>query len=286
MEQQESRPRVAVIVSVPASVLLGVLFFMPWLGVSCDAQAFVEMSQMAEMAGGVKMERAPTQFNGQAQVAEATGAQLAAGEVTPVGLFATADPPSGDQGLESRGWVYAGLVLPAALLAVCAMSLTGKLAAPRAGKYMFFLAFAGVAMMYTVSRISYVDDIVDKARRQYEAHIPAGARVPACVRANIEQSLDQMAAQLEEGIHTEPTTALWVAMGVYAAVCVCGLVTMGSPTPASERAIAERSAKVPRRDHARGSPAPRPAFRERRTRSSGQLPQFGPDLFPPSDRSA
>ena len=277
MKQQESRPQVGLIISIATAVLVGVLFFMPWLSISFDMKGMVQMANPRE---GITLGPLPDE---PLEVARTSGQQLTGGEVTVTEeAKKIGTTMSHETHMPSRTWVYAGLALPALLLLVSAMGLGGKISSVGAGKLLFLLAFTGIVMMYTVSRISYVDDMVDKALEQYDAHEPAG--VPATVRAKIEQSLEEKAEYFEDVVSTKTTAMLWVTMGAYAVVCVCGVVTIGSPTPASERAIAERSARSPRRDVTRGSPTPRPSFRDRRTCPPGQLPQFGPDLFAPPDK--
>ena len=277
MKQTESQPHISLIIAVPVSVIVGILFFMPWLSISFDMNGLVQMGGMPKKAALGPLPVEPV------EVARTSGQQLTGGEVTITESAKKFGASVSDEtNLPSRAWVYAGLALPVLLLAVCAMGLAEKISPVRAGKILFLLAFAGIVMMYTVSRISYVDDTIDKGRQEYIADEPAGT--PAVFREKVERDLDDLTERLDKVIFTKSTGMLWVTMGAYAAVCVCGLAAIGSPTPASEMAIAERTAGSSRHDFRQpGTPTARPSFRDRRGRPTGNLPQFGPDLFAPPD---
>lgn len=278
MEPNNSRPRSGLIVSIPVSVLLAVLFFMPWVTLSCDPQGLVDMG---DLPPGAELPPLPEDLTEPTEIARASGLELAQGQATPTAPVGKKGPAlSDDNALPSRLWVWAGLALPALLVAVAALGLAGKMPAVGAGKPLFLLAFAGVIMTYAVSRISYVDDIVDKAREQMTSHIPPGTTRG---QASMEQSLDELAERLDDVLLTRATPMLWVAMGAYGALCLCALVVIGSPTPTSRRAIAERSARIPRGGRAQPASTPRPKPPERRSAGAAALPRFGPDLFSPSD---
>jgi len=276
MEPQESRPRVGVILATPISVLLGVLFFMPWLTVSCDGQAALELNGAVDSPQAAAMAAA---VDPSAAVAEASGMELAQGEITPCGAYegqnvssSTGHSPS------SRSWVYAGLALPAAMLVACLLCLTGNIQASAAGKAIFLIAFVGAGMMYGVSQISYADDMIDKVSELSET---AGARAPAAMRAQASAEIDRLSENVNAVVLTTPTAMLWVTMGLYGAACVCGVMTIGPPTPESEKAMAKSTAPSHVRDFQFTPSAPREASREKRRSSGGALPQFGPDLFAP-----
>ena len=279
MKRQESRRRVSLMIAVGVSVALGVLFFMPWLSISFDTQALMQVGNMPE---GIVL---PPMLSGTMELAQTSGQQLTGGEVTITEEAKKVGTTMSDEtNMPSRTWVYAGLALPGLLLLVCALGLADKISLVGAGKIAFLLAFAGVVVMYSVSRINYVDDMVNKVFEMYDEHAPAG--MPASVRADMERNMEQSAESLKKVILTRSMAMLWVTMGAYAAVCVCGLVAIGSPTPASEMAITERTANAPRHDYmqSRIPTAARPSPPDRRTRTTADLSQFGPDLFAPSDR--
>ena len=276
METQDSRPRIGVILSVPMSLLAGVLFFMPWLSVSCDAKGLAEM---AESGAVDQLPTLPPQMTGETEIAQASGLELACGEATPVGMFkGAASARSGEQGLPSRWWLYGGVVLPLGLLVVCGLCLAGTMQAATGGKVMFFLAFAGVGMMYTASRISYADDAVAKARSEFVAHAPPGA---VANMGAVDEQLDQVAEKLADVVITSPTGMLWLTMGAYGVVCICAACTIGSPTPASEKAIAAHADPSHHPQYRPASAPSRPHVNRRRG-ANGDLPQFGPDLFTPA----
>jgi len=259
------------------SLLAGVLFFMPWLTVSCDAKGLMEM---AEAGAAEQLPAMPPQMTGETEIAQASGLELACGEATPVGMFKDAAAgQTGDQGLPSRSWLYGGIVLPIGLLVVCGLCLTGNMEAATAGKVMFFLAFVGVGMMYMTSRISYADDVVDKARSEFSRHAPPGA---VASMGAVEEQLEQVAENLKTVVITRPTGMLWLTMGAYGVVCVCAACTIGSPTPESERAIAARADHSRRPEYRPASSPTRPPPVNRRRAANGDLPQFGPDLFTPA----
>lgn len=276
MKPRESRPRAGLIASALVSLLLGVLFFMPWLAISYDPQGLMQSGGLLE---GVKLPVLPTELTEPIELARAGGPQLAQGHVTPAESPKKSGPAMSDDTLVSRWWVYAGLALPALLLVACVAGLADKVPPAVAGKIMFLLAFGGASMMYAVSRVSCADDIVDKARGQIAAHMPAAT---PSAQTDIEQSLDEMAECLNDVILTRPTPVLWVTMGAYGVACICALWAIGSPPTASERAIAERTAMSRPGETSYAVAPPSPQFRNRRNTAAGALPQFGPDLFTPS----
>lgn len=274
MEPKESRPRVGVILATPISVLLGVLFFMPWLTVSCDGRAAMELGVAVDSP---QVATAVGAMDASTEVAQASGMELARGEITPCGAF-KGQPvsPSTGQSLTSRSWVYAALALPALMLVACLLSLTGTIQASTAGKAIFLMAFAGAGMMYGASQISYADDMIDKVSDMSDM---AGA--PAAMRAQASSQIDQLSEQLNAVVLTTPTAVLWVTMGLYGAACVCGVMTIGSPTPESEKAMTRSTASSRQQDFQFTPSTPPPANRDRRRSPGGALPQFGPDLFSP-----
>ena len=234
---------------------------------------------MAEGDGGEQLPPMPADMTSEPEFARASGLQLAAGEATPVGMFKGANTSSsGNKDLPAHPWLYGGLILPVGLLVVCGMCLSGHMQAPTAGKVMFFLAFAGVGMMYAASRISYADDAVAKARSEFVAHAPPGA---VANMGAVDEQLDQVAEKLADVVITSPTGMLWLTMGAYGVVCICAACTIGSPTPASKKAIAAHADPSHHPQYRPASAPSRPHVNRRRG-ANGDLPQFGPDLFTPA----
>jgi len=274
MEPKESRSRVGVILAAPISVLLGVLFFMPWLTVSCDGQAALELNedinspQVAAIVGTL---------DASGEVARASGIELARGEITPCGPLKGQDASAATgQSLTPRSWVYAALVLPGAMLLLCLLCLTGAIEASTAGKGIFLMAFVGAVMMFAVSRINYADDMIDRVEDMIATARPSYA-VPA------SPQIGELSEQLNAVILTTPTLVLWVTMGLYAAACVCGVLTIGPPTPASERAMAKSTVAPGQHDFQFAQSPSRPGASRDRRRAPGGMPQLGPDLFTDSN---
>ena len=219
MEQNETRRRVNLMISVPIAIVLGLLFFMPWLSISFEPKGLVEMGTIPE---GVTL---PPELKDTMEVARVSGKELTEGAVTvsekakEVGTTL-----SSETHMPSRTWVYAGLALPGLILLVCALALGDKISLVGAGKMMLLLAFAGVIVMYSISRINYVDDMVDKVLEMYDENASAG--MPAGLRAEMERNMAQRTESLKKVYLTAPTGMLWLTMGAYAAACVCGLTAI------------------------------------------------------------
>lgn len=281
METGQSRASFTGIVSLPSAVALGVLFFLPWLRLSCSAQGMMDAGEMQDAPPFV-MSAMGTQ-----EIGRASGWDLARGEITPAhGSKPPARPDGAPQFPKPRLWVYVGLLLPVLAAIASLLVLGGRMPAGGAGKAMVVLGVAGIVLLLLVSQIDYVDDAVSL---QTSGH-------PPCPAAAQSEAL--ATSKMKQILKTQATGYLWASMALYGVVAACGLIMAGASQGAGGSAykaepgqafrtesIAARgpvAGAAPPARHVPGLPAAnRPTQPTAAPRSDG-LPDFGPSLTAPA----
>lgn len=248
MDNTRPRRPASVFVSLLMSLGLLVLFFMPWLRVSCNPGA---ASNAAELRG---MEGVPEELTRPTVLASASGWDLARGELTPDDRFKeqARAAQENDQAPPAKHWAYGGLVLPVLLVGLALLCLSGKLTCSGAGKWMLALGIAGVVLMSVAASMDYIDEAMDQAKDQMAAHgAPVGC--PA-----FQQNVAAATDQAKEIIQTKATPFLWASLGIYVLIAGCGLVTLGAPqyVPPSESATWQHDREPMGRDVLPGSAIP------------------------------
>jgi len=267
MDNTSPRPSAGVFLSLPMSIGLLVLFFMPWLTLSCDPGA---VTQAPEFRGAADL---PKEFTEPTVLAHASGWDLARGELTPGERFKreARGAQENEEGPPAKPWAYGGLVLPGLLVILALLCLFGRLTSPGTGKWMLLLGIAGVVLMLVAASVDYVDEAMDQAKEEMRAH---GMR-PGC-RA-FELNMAEAVSKTKEVIQTKATAYLWGCLVLYGLIGLCGLAAIGASEyvrPSQSVAWKQNKAGTGR-DPASLSAVPDPTMWAPR-RQFG----FGPDITP------
>jgi len=259
------------ILPLPVSVVLIVLFFLPWLTVSCDAREFGMAMQrpgpgnMGPMANMPPMARMPEVT---AKVAQASGWQLATGDISLKGAYAQKDGRAGSQKelLKSRPSLYMALVVPILALLIGGFGVGGNARPGTVGTGLLLLAIVGTATVSWAASIDYVDDMMDKVQQE----VPGSCRSCCRGRAPCTTGVEEAKANMKKLIKTTGTGYLWASLGMYVLLGGCGVAARSTPP-----GLAYRPAPAPAAATARS------ALLERPHRSGGGgPPAFGPNLTP------
>lgn len=273
MPENNSKPkrRISLILPLPISLLLIIFFFLPWLTISCDAGEFTKQMQKSGGANMPNMPNMPPNMQGMpevtAKVGQASGWQLAKGDISLKGAYAQKDGRAGSQNelLKSRPLLYMALVAPILGLLLGGLGATGNARAGTVGTGLLLLALAGTVAVLWAASIDYVDDSMDKFEQDAPKSRCRGPAPAPCARG-----MEQAKANMKKLIKTEGTGYLWASLGMYILLAGCGFAARATPLgpafqvdPAAVRAIA--GARSPERRQRTGPDA---------------LPDFGPDLTP------
>ena len=283
MASKTSRPLTGAAASLPLAVGLVGLFFCPWVELSCSPQAMLAAmpDEQGDAPPGMSFQDFAASAPELTPIGQASGWQLARGEMSPARDEETGEVKEVDQGKgpEARPWLYFCLALPVAALAAGGLALGGVLSVGTAGKILLVAGVAGAGLVGLASQTDYCDDILG----QSACPIAAAKAKP----------------QMEGLIRTEATPYLWTSLGLYGLLAVCGLSTLGVASAEAERwHTAEAGSPLDR--GVQGSPQanglPPGMWREgegqagtavpaggdpmqdRRRRPSDELPSFGEDV--------
>lgn len=199
---------------IPVALILIVLFFMPWLGLSCDAGQVARQMHMRP----IRNVPAKDGF-----VACASGYQLAEGLITLTQPTMDGKEVLAEHNalLKARPWLYLCLLGPVLIAAIAAMSLAGAIRPNPAGKAIQALGVIGLVAVLSVSSFDYVAD----AANIYRAN--AGSQL---ADDGADSPVRSMEANLQEIVHTRATVYLWYSAGLYGLVIVTGLAACGVST--------------------------------------------------------
>jgi len=264
MAEAQRKPRISMIVPLPVSLLLIVFFFLPWLTISCDVSEFTTAMQSSNAPQMPITLPASAMPEITAEVGQASGRQLAEGDISLKGAYARQDNglDSENRPLKSRSWLYLGLVLPILALLLGGLGAAGKGNAGKVGAGLLLLGIVGTIAMSVAASIDYVDDAINKLGD--EAAKQSGGAAP-CAKA-----LAEAKGQMKRFIKTRGTVFLWSSLGMYVLLGGCGIAARTAPLVLGfERDRASLPAVVGSRPPERMAP-----------RGAGGLPDFGPDLTP------
>lgn len=272
MDERGPRTPAGAIASLPMAGLLGFFFFMPWLTVSCDPKAAIPAAELA------KMPHLPAGAAEAKEIAQASGWELARGEISPAEDCARQPKPAGgnQEFPKPKYWVYLGLAVPVGLLIVAVLGISHSLSWGGAGKIMLVLGVAGVVVMLVAASIDYVDDALDQSKDEMAKRAPGMVSRPGGMA--FDAAVSQAGDKMREVLKTKATWYLWGSLGLYGLVVVCGLATVLAGEAPSEE---WRHTHV---ETTLGASRPGPGATIHQappTRPSG-LPDFGPNLTPPS----
>ena len=250
------------------SIGLVVLFFMPWLTLSCDPEGVTNTP-------GVRSEvELPEEFSEATVLARASGWDLARGELTPDDRFKemARQAQRSEDRPPAKPWAYGGLVLPGLVALLSLVCLAGKLTSSGTGKWLLLLGVAGVVLMLLAVSVDYVDMSMDKAKEQMVAQ-GVDPRQP-----DLKENMAEAASMAKKILQTKTTPYLWACLGIYVLIGGCGLATMGAlenlEPAASTTALRQGTADA---DDELSVLAERPGHERRKP--NGQF-NFGPDILP------
>ena len=221
MDNTRRRPPAGVLISLPVSLGLLGLFFVPWLTLSCNPKG-LDLPPEIRGASGV-----PAEFKDGAALAHASGWDLARGELTPEDPFKQQAQAARQEqkGPPAKHWAYGGLVLPGMLLLVGLLCVSGKLPAPAAGKWMLLLGVGGVVLMGLAASMDYMEEAMDQAKEQMAAQgAPLGCRA-------FQQNLAEATDKAKDVLQTKATPYLWGCLGLYVLTACCGVAALGAGAP-------------------------------------------------------
>jgi hypothetical protein len=119
------------VVSLPVGLMLVIFFFLPWLDVKCQGQ----------------------------KVASASGFQLTIGKASIVNSdMGPSSEKDSSKEPSARPWFILGLLIPASVIAIAGMSLVGRIAPKRLGKYLIYAGLAGLLIMILALNVEYSKD--------------------------------------------------------------------------------------------------------------------------------
>ena len=206
--------RIGSVVSLPLALILLILFFVPWVNLTCSGQ----------------------------KIGSATGLQLAAGKMTeekPSGDFGmTLTPPPEETkkepistAIKARPWFFLCLVLPVAALLVGLLREIGRMPACAAGGGLILLGVLGLVMMIMAGSVNYSDEIMAK-QKEDQARKPVATSEPNLppIAGELSKSMEsQMEQQMKEALNTEPTGAVWTCLVLYILLMLCGAANLLLP---------------------------------------------------------
>jgi len=248
------------LISLPLGVVLLVLFFLPWLNLTCV---------------GPKGFGPGAQGTIEKKVGHASGWQLAVGTMTAFDEDDKGEPKKMtdpdklkevDKTILARPLFYLGLIAPIALLALGALAMIGSVGGVLAGRGMIVVGIVGVLVFILAMMVDYTDDFIEAKRTETrEKMTESGAS-----QADIEKALEKQDAETtkqmdaakenDQGFQTGSKPALWVTLALYLATlglgvaisaCGCAACAAEAPEAASEPAApppAEAPPEPPQQD--------------------------------------
>ncbi|MFW6132315.1 MAG: hypothetical protein ACOC8F_00350 [Planctomycetota bacterium] len=224
------RLRIGSFLSLPMGVLLLILFFFPWVEVSCGV------------------------MHAKATVATANGWQLMLGEYSEVeyeleGGAKLADEmrvPAGAS-VDSRPKFVLALLASLGIVAVAVFGLMGKLPAEGAGYLLGLLGIIGIVITVMATFVSF-DQEINRALQSPEYRARAGAPTTRPVSEDdaVREKISNVLRAAEELAHnkgvralvrTGTTHYLWLSLVLYMIVAGtgAGMVLLGRPTQREAR---------------------------------------------------
>ncbi len=179
----------------PMGLLLAILFFVPWLKISCQGM----------------------------ELATATGWQLSTGGAS---LNESAEkkpkadekvPEEEDRGIDARPWYFLGLILPIAVLLAGLAGLKPKGPGPGIGALLVILGIGGIVVMILASQVDYAEirqDMLEETRAQSDNE-----------GINLSPPPEVFAGMIS--VRAEPP--VWISLVIYVVVALCGAALIAIP---------------------------------------------------------
>lgn len=228
------------LISLPLGVVLLVLFFLPWLELTCV---------------GPKGFGPGNEGTIEKKIGQASGWQLAVGTMTASdededgNSNVTTDPNKLQETIESitaRPLFYLGLIAPIVLLALGAMTMMGSISGALASRGMIVVGIVGVLVFILAMMVDYTDDFIEAERTKTREKMTEEGASKADIEKALEKKDAETKAQMDaakendQGLQTGSKLALWVTfvlylatlgLGVGISVCGCSQCIVGGAAP-------------------------------------------------------
>jgi len=240
----------ALAAGIPLSLLLCLVFFLPW--VSCRDAAFREVREWRHATGlDLAIGRKDAPFRVRPDVPR----PLREDHAEVCGAIDEATP--------ARPWFLLAFLLPVAAVGIAAAGLSGRMGAGPAGRALMLAAAVGLVLVAMAVHVdcaparlaafdtafdqeyaaleTVLDEQIERMLASYAATRPSSAgtqpaTLPAGSRAMLEgDKRKRLAAFVErgaaarervyEGVRTSAAPSLWMAMGGFGLLMLCGIVS-------------------------------------------------------------
>lgn len=262
--------KIGSVLSVPVGLALVVLFFFPWLNLTCK--------------GGM----GPEEKDKERKVGQASGLQLAIGTLTPYKDDKPFEPEGEkeqkqvdemNETIQARPWFFVALIAPLLLILIGVVGVLGKAGSGPVGVVMILLGILGVVMMVMAMLVDYQEDMIAKGRQDEREKLVEKGTAEAEITKILDEKEKKQREQIEEGkkkgqgYYTRARGALWISLVLYVVTIGLGALVMFVSKPAA--AAAPAPAPEPQ---AQAPPAqqPAPAAPEQPAPEAPAPPQ-GPD---------
>jgi hypothetical protein len=171
--------------------LLLILFFLPWVNVTCNNMA----------------------------IGEASGYQLTVGDLSPSEEMEKMQKGENDkpENLDSRPWFILGLLVPAGIAVVGVLGLLGR---PQ-NIALIVLGIVGMSVMVLATQVNYTEELMAQQKEnKTEKPDDTGSKV------TFGPSEGEMDAMMRGMIQTKTTGTVVVCFVLYALVIAAGLLTI------------------------------------------------------------
>ena len=209
MQPKRTVARVSSGVLLATSLLLMVLYHLPWLELTRDH-------------GGLAMTSVP------AEVGTATGLQLAAGTMTAKPEASRLLPSLVDSGMyddeiKPRPTFYIGLIAPVFLLIIAVLGLKACFRGVLVGILTLILAIPGSILLLLATDVEYTEDFIADLRRREPAHEPwvTGSLPPVQRREKEKRITDEY--------KTWTSAHLWSSLVLYCLASLLGILNVICP---------------------------------------------------------
>lgn len=214
--------RIGSFVTLPMAVLLIILFFLPWLELSCKNEAMeIKMGK----ASGWQLTRGTMSAISDPDEALPTGAKIKPEKPTPEQQAKQQEKMN--ETFKARPWFALGLILPVALLLVGVKALSPTAIPASTGLVLLVLALAGVAVVIMATQVSYTDEIMAAQEKDQPPKPTAGADPGNAMGEAMANSMQaQIKLQMKQALKTTPTAGLWITLAAYIALAATGTAVM------------------------------------------------------------
>jgi hypothetical protein len=223
--------RIASFVSIPTTIVLALLFFLPWLEVSCDTTGAQAMMQTAMSKGENIKVTSPETPPEKAVICTATGLELAMGIVKAKPMNSDkkegatkAEPEEETADIGGRIYLWGALILPLAGL-VGAFWALGKKRVLVGAALILVAGGAGLWMCNSAMDIN-LGGALGRASAEHEAAQKAAAGEEQPPEGMQQMGGDMTGTMMGSMLQTEVQTPLTISLYLYILLFVLGLAAL------------------------------------------------------------